>query len=158
MANNNNNTMQNTIATATATQKQSILAVSDSLKAFFNECRATFGAAGKSKEYVAATEKEIGDAMLEFVNLHRFEETVETVEQPMTDAEGNPMLDDKGEPIMESVETLVEVDRFKLEVDRTLALRATTSRANSNGAKLAAKEKELEELKALLASLQAKQG
>jgi len=49
------------------------------------------------------------------------------------------------------------VDLLDLEVKRTLALRGETVRANSATAKLEAKEKELEELKALYESLKAKQ-
>jgi len=142
--------------TATTAQKQSILAVSEECKAFFNDCRATFGCAGKSKDYVAATEKEVGDACLAFIEAHRFEEQVKEREVPMIDPEtGLAIVDETGEPLMELEEYLEEVDLFAFEVNRTLALRATTSRSTAT-VKLAAKEKELDELRALLATLQAK--
>jgi hypothetical protein len=71
-------------------------------------------------------------------------------------AENNRMLS-REEISDEGETTVVEYDALDLEVKRTLALRAAVTRANSANAKLEAKEKELEELKAMLAKLQAAQ-
>lgn len=107
-----------------------MIAVSAEFKAFVVDASATYGAASASKDYLEASQKEICDAMFAFVQGNRY--GVES------DDDGNDF----------------ETDEFALEVSRTLALRAATSRANSAGAKLAEKEKELNELKALLAKLQ----
>jgi hypothetical protein len=110
-------------------QLQKPVAVSDAAKQFITEQTETFGGVSASKEYMAATQKEVVDAMVAFVKLHRHER----------DEDGN-----------------ITGDAFALEMSRTLALRAATSRAASAAAKVAEKDAEIEQLRALLAQLQGK--
>jgi len=137
------------IATATVAKKQDMIAVSGDFKDFIVGCTEIFGASSASKDYMAATQKEICDAMHAFVEANRFSEV--EIEVQSRDGDGAPIFED-GEPVMEKV--LEKRDGFALEVNRTLALRAATSRANSASAKLAEKDKELQELRAMLAKLQ----
>ena len=111
-----------------------MIAVSETAKSFVKSMTVEFGGPSKTKEYMAMNEREAVDTLVAFAEANREGSKVET------DDEGN--------------ETIVPVDLLELEAKRTLALRAATSRANSATAKLEAKEKELEELKALLAKLQ----
>lgn len=135
-----NTTTETAPATETAKGiKQHVLAVSERCKAFFNDCRAAYSAPGKTKDDVPASEREIGDAILEFIDANRMQSRT-------------TLNEETGE------EETVEFDAFELEVKRTLAQRATTSRANSAAAKVAALEKEKAELQALLAKLTAKAG
>lgn len=120
--------------TTTTAKKQEMIAISSEFKSFVVEQTEKFGAASASKEYLAASQKEICDAMLEFVQANREQEVIES--------------DDEGNQITR------KVDGFALEVFRTLALRSATSRANSAASKLQEKEKELIELRAMLAKLQ----
>ena len=115
--------------------KQHVIAVSESVKNFFNDIRANYSAPGKSKDDVAASEREIGNAAVAFIEANRASTKIET--------------SDEGEEI------IVDVDLFDLEMRRELALRATTSRASAAADKIAAQEQELAELRALLEKLQA---
>jgi hypothetical protein len=114
--------------------KQDMIAVSATAKEFIVALCASYPEQpGKTKAH-DLTQREAVDAIISFVEVNREGCKVET------DDEGN--------------ENLVSVDLLDLEVKRTLALRAATVRANSAISKLEAKEKELEELKAILAKLQ----
>jgi hypothetical protein len=114
--------------------KQYMIAVSEEAKGFIvNLCSEYPDQPGKTSPH-DLTQREAVDAVIAFVEANRFKETIE--------------VNDEG------VESLSETDLLDLEVKRTLALRAATTRANSAAAKLAEKEKELEELKAMLAALQ----
>jgi hypothetical protein len=122
-------------------QKQNVVAVSESCKAFFAECGELYGAAGKTKDYVKASEREIGDAMVEFIAANRNQT------RAVMDDEGNPTFDDDGKPVT------VAFDAFELEVKRTLALRATTERVSSVKAENAKLAQQLADLRAELAAL-----
>ena len=146
--------MTTTPTTATTKKAQDMIAVSADFKDFIVEQTTIFGASSASKDYMAATQKEVCDAMLEFVKAHRITGK-EPVELETFDVDGQPIVDSEGNPVMETVER--DIDGFALEMSRTLALRAATSRANSASAKLAEKEKELQELREMLAKLQSVQ-
>lgn len=112
-----------------------MIAVSESAKSFVQKMTSTFGGPSKTKDYLSLSEREAVDSLVEFARANR--EGSQDVENPET-----------GE-----IET-IPLDLLALEVERTLAMRAATVRANTATAKLEAKEKELEELRALLAKLQ----
>jgi hypothetical protein len=114
--------------------KQNMIAVSEDAKTYVQAMSATFGGPSKTKDYLAMSEREAIDTLVAVA------ESVRKVERIESDDEGN--------------ETIVFVDLVALEADRTLALRAATSRANSAASKLEAKEKEIAELKAMLEKLQ----
>ena len=117
---------------------QNMIAISETAKQFIvNLCAAYPNQPGKSKDH-DLTQREALDTLVAFAENNREGSKVET------DDDGN--------------EIIVPVDLLDLEVRRTLALRAATVRANSATAKLEAKEKELAELRAMLAKLQAAQG
>lgn len=108
-----------------------MIAVSEYAKNFILGLCAEFpNQPGKGEKPYDLTQREAMDALVAFAEANR--ETIET------DEEGNETV----------------VDGLALECKRTLALRGATVRANTATAKLAEKEKELEELKALLAKLQ----
>jgi hypothetical protein len=114
--------------------QQNMIAVSATAKQFVIAlCGQYLDQPGKSKSH-DLTQREAVDALVAFAEVNREGVKEETNES--------------GETV------LVTVDLLDLEVKRTLALRAATVRANSATSKLEAKEKELEELKALLAKLQ----
>lgn len=118
--------MNTTTTTIESTKTQNIVAVSKTAKQFITDQAASFSAPSKSKEDLGASQREIVDAMHNFVEKHRYSEV-----------DG------------------VEVDGFEVEVMAVLALRGETVRANTASAKLEAAHKELEELRARLAQLQA---
>lgn len=114
---------------------QNMIAVSATAKEFVASLCAEFpDQPGKGDKPYDLTQREAVDALVEFAIANRMQEREET--------------NDEGESV------IVEFDALAHEVKRTLALRGATIRANSATAKLEAKEKELEELKALLAKLQ----
>ena len=78
---------------------------------------------------------------------------IEAVESLVEFAKANRMQT-REETTEDGHTRLVEFDGLALEVRRTLALRAATSRTNSAAAKLEEAKAELEELKAKLAKLQ----
>lgn len=113
--------------------KQNMIAVSTEAKQFIiNLCGQYLDQPGKSKSH-DLTQREAVDALVAFAEANREGIREETNEE--------------GETV------LVTVDLLDLEVKRTLALRAATTRANTAAAKLAEKEKELEALKAQIAAL-----
>jgi hypothetical protein len=116
-------------------QKQNMIAVSIEAKTFVQSLTTSFGGPSKTKEFLALSEREAVDALVEFAQANRY-----TVTDEVTD-EG------------EAYE--LTHDGLALEIDRTIALRAATVRANTATAKLAEKEQELAEMKALLAKYQA---
>jgi len=144
-------------------KKQNVVAVSPEFKQFLQDGTEKYSAPSKSREVMQATEKEISNAMLAFVETHRVQsEMVQAVEMVQeNDEQGNPLVDTDGNPVM--VETpsfdtdgnpvMVEIfhDLFDLEVSRELALRGSTVRANSKDNKIA-------ELEAQLAALLAAKG
>lgn len=111
-----------------------MIAVSETAKQFVQSMTGAFGGPSKTKDFMPMTEREAVDTLVAVA------ESVRKVEREETNEEGESVL--------------VEVDLLALEAKRTLALRAATTRANTATAKLEAKEKELEELRALLAKLQ----
>lgn len=144
--------MTTTNAPTTAAKKtQNVIAVSGDFKGFVKEQTEIFSAPSKSREVMAATEKEITNAMLAFVEANRIQvesrPVMETVigedgtetEVQTYDADGNPVFED------------VEIDGFALEVQRELALRGSITRTSSKDAKIA-------ELEAQLAALLAAKG
>jgi len=112
---------------------------SQEFKAFVTACRESYGAAGTTKEYKAISEREVSDSILAFIHANRMERI-------------NCLVDnDLGEEIEEMQET--GIDLFELEINRTLALRATQSRQNTATVKLASAQNEIESLKAQLAAM-----
>lgn len=113
---------------------QNMIAISQSAKQFIVDlCGQYLDQPGKSKSH-DLTQREAMDTLVAFAENNREGWKEET--------------DEAGETVH------VPIDLLDLEVKRTLALRAATVRANSATSKLEAKEKELEELRALLAKLQ----
>ena len=112
-----------------------MIATSDIAKLFITDEAASHSAPSKSKpEGMLASQREIVDALVRFVEANRYSQEVET--------------NDEGEEIV------IELDRFAETVQAVLAERMTTT-ATRNGAtvKLAKAEQELAELKAQLAAL-----
>jgi len=118
--------------------KQNMIAVSSTVKQFVKDCTADFGGPSKSKDFLAANEREILDAMVSFVEATRYQ--TETVEE----------TNDEGESILVNV----EIDRFGEAVQAVIAGRMDSVRVNTAAAKLKSVEAELAELKAKLASLE----
>ena len=112
---------------------------SQEFKAFITSCRESYGAAGTTKEYNAISEREVSDAILEFISANR----MERINCLVTDDDGNE--------IEEMQET--GIDLFELEINRTLALRTTQTRQNTATIKLASAQSEIEALKAQLAAM-----
>jgi hypothetical protein len=116
---------------------QNMIAISQTAKDFIVAlCACYLDQPGKTKSH-DLTQREAMDTLVAFAENNREGTKEETNED--------------GETV------LVAVDLLDLEVRRTLALRAATVRANSATSKLEAKEKELEELRAMLAKLQSAQ-
>jgi hypothetical protein len=133
------------------TNKQNMIAVSSTVKTFVKDCTADFGGPSKSKDFLAASEREILDGMVSYVEATRYQ--VREIEQPVMVEETN----DKGETVMvdsEEVETVeIEVDVFAEAVNQVIADRMDSVRVNTAGAKLKNALSELETLKAQLAAL-----
>jgi hypothetical protein len=136
----------------TTTTKQNMIAVSTVAKNFVKDTAASFGGPSKSKDYLLASEREVFDAMVSFVESTRY--VTRSVESPVmieeTNDEGETILVDSGE--VEIVN--VEADAFGEAIGEVLASRMDTVRVNTAGAKLKAAETELAELRAQLAALQ----
>ena len=142
-------------------KQNTAIVTSPEFKSFVQSCTETYSAPSKSRDDMAATEKEITNAMLAFVETHRIQpvmvQDVELIQDkgedgnPLFDADGNPVMiesplfDADNQPVMIEKET----DIFELEIKRELALRGSTVRTSS-------KEKKIAELEAQLAELQAK--
>jgi hypothetical protein len=146
-----------TTATATATAKtakQLVIAVSERVKTWVKDTAASFSAPSKSKDILAASEREVLDALVDFAEKYRYQQVPTTEEIVLN--EGTPeettetveMFDTDGAPITH------EVDFFGVELEAVMALRMETTRTNSSSAKIAEKENEIAELKAMIAALQ----
>jgi hypothetical protein len=133
----------------TTTTKQNMIAVSLACKTFVQDCTADFGGPSKSKPFLAASEREIVDGLVAFVEKTRYvtRQRIKQVEE--TDAEGNTRLFDCPLGTVEDY----EVDTFAEVMDEIIAGRLDTVRTNSASAKLKSAEAELAELRAKLAAL-----
>ena len=140
-----------TTPTATAAPKktQNVIAVSEAAKRFVGSLVNEFIAPSKSKpEGMQATEREVFDGMVDFVEAYRFE-LVPSTEIVEVDGEEHeiPSLDTDGQP------KFYKVDNFALVMGDILALRMETTRTNSSAVKISALETEREELLAMIAKL-----
>jgi hypothetical protein len=117
--------------------KQNMIAVSTTVKTFVKDCTADFGGPSKSKDFLAASEREILDAMTAFVEANRYQ--VREVEE--TNEEGETAL------------VSVEVDTFGEAVNQVISDRMDSVRVNTAAAKLKSAMSELETLRAQLAAL-----
>jgi hypothetical protein len=135
----------------TTTTKQNMIAVSITSKNFVQDSTKDFGGPSKTKEFLAASEREIVDGMVSFIEATRYvsrEEIRPVMVEEMNDA-GEIALVDSGE-----VETVtVEVDSFAETMAGILAARMDSVRVNTAGAKLKEAQDELAILKAQLAAL-----
>lgn len=124
--------------------KQNVVAVSLTAKTFISDSTSDFAAPSKSKESLNASEREIVDGLVRFVEKYRYE-TVEEFETEVNEETG------------ETVETgniiEIEVDHFEKIMGEVMAERMETTRANGSSVKLAALEAEAAELRAELARL-----
>lgn len=141
--------MQTTTPIVTTTV-QNMIAVSLSTKQFVSDEAASQFAPSKSKDSLVASQREVADAMVNFIASRRYELVTESqaVKVEETDDNGLTTLVDTGE--VEDV--IVEKDRFAEAIQAVLALRMDTVRANTSAAKITSMELELAELRALLAS------
>ena len=108
--------------------KQYVIAVSEELKNYFSMLREQYSAPGVTAESKNASEKEIGNALLEFVTANRYSVDPETGDT---------------------------TDLLELEIKRELALRAT--RSHSVKAELSKAEQTIADLEAKIAALEAAQ-
>ncbi len=140
--------MNTTTTTAAPKKTQNVIAVSESAKRFVSNLTGEFSAPSKSKDIMNASEREIFDAMVDFVEAFRFEQVQKTefveidgveTEVECFDTDGNPEF--------------VNQDNFAPVVGDILALRMETVRTNSSTAKITALEQERESLLAELAKL-----
>ncbi len=137
---------------AAKTAKQLVIAVSERVKTWVKDTAASFSAPSKSKESLDASEREVLDACIEFVETYRYQKVPKT--EQVTLNEGTP------EEVTETVEVyndgileMIEIDFFGIEIEKVMALRMETTRTNSSTAKLASAEAELAELRAQIAAL-----
>ena len=126
---------------------QNVVAMSTAAKTFFGDEAASFSALNKGGEVTQASQREIADAMVEFITATRYVKRETPVMVEETNEQGETILVDSGE-----VE-LVEVDAFGEVVESVLAGRLTTSRANSGTAKIKSLVEELAAMKAKFAAL-----
>lgn len=143
-----------TTATAAPKKTQNVIAVSESAKHFVASLASAFIAPSKSKpEGMQASEREVFDAMVDFVEAFRFEQVQKTefieidgvdTEVECFDTDGNPEY--------------VKQDNFTPVMNDILALRMETVRTNSSTAKIDALTKEREELLAEIAKLRGDRG
>lgn len=118
-------------------KKQNMVAVSEDSKGFIVAlCERFPDQPGKGDKPYDLTQREAVDAIVAFAETHGVVEVEET--------------NDQGETI------LVKVDHLAKEVQRTLALRGATVRANSATAALSEAQKELAEAERKMAELEAK--
>ena len=116
------------------TKKQNVVATSETAKQFITDESASHTAPNKGGDITSASNREIVDAMVQFVEAHRYQERTETSE--------------------DGLESVKEVDIFEETVMGVLAERLDAVRVNSATAKLASAEAQLAELRAQLAALQ----
>jgi hypothetical protein len=136
-----------TIAAPAKKQVQDIIAVTPIAKAFVRETTETFGAPSKSKDFMNATEKEVVDAMVQFIEKNRFAMEEQIV--PVMDENGVQKLDENGQP--EETIAEVEIDLFGRELQGIMKERMSFTRVNTATARIA-------ELEAQLAALLAAKG
>lgn len=144
-----------TTPTATAkTAKQLVIAVSDRVKTWTKDTAASYSAPSKSKDVLFASEREVMDALVNLVELHRYQQapTMEIV----TIGEGEETEEHEIQSVNPETGELVfhEVDLFEIEIEKVMAERMENTRTNSSTAKIAEKENEIAELKAMIAKLQ----
>jgi ribosomal protein L29 len=124
--------------------KQNVVAVSITAKTFIADSTADFFAPSKSKEKLNASEREIVDGLVRFVELYRYakEEQFETE------------VDEETGEVKETgniIET--EVDYFEKVMAEVMAERMENVRTNGTAVKLKNLEAEAAELRAELAKL-----
>ena len=129
--------------------KQNVVAVSLPAKTFISDSTADFSAPSKSKESLNASEREIVDGLVKFVEKFRYE-TVEEFATRFNEETGEH--EETGE--IESV----EVDHFALIMSEVMAERMETTRSNGSSIKIASLEAERAALLAELAALRGQQG
>ena len=78
-------------------KKQNMIAVSSTVKTFVQDCTADFGGPSKSKEFMAASEREIADGLVKFVETNRY--------QTESDEEGNQIERDLFAEVMNQIIT-----------------------------------------------------
>jgi hypothetical protein len=124
--------------------KQNVVAVSLTAKTFISDSTSDFVAPSKSKEALNASEREIVDGLVRFVEKYRY---------AMQDFEKQVLNDETGE--MEGTGEIeeIEVDQFEEIMQEVMAERMETTRTNGNVIKLKAAEDELAALRAELAKL-----
>lgn len=74
-----------------------MIAVSSTVKTFVQDCTADFGGPSKSKEFMAASEREIADGLVKFVETNRY--------QTESDEEGNQIERDLFAEVMNQIIT-----------------------------------------------------
>lgn len=124
--------------------KQNVVAVSLTAKQFIKDSTFDFSAPSKSKEVLNASEREVVDGLVKFIEKFRYE-TVEEFETVLNDETGE--MEETGN-ILE-----VEVDHFAIVMAEVMAERMETTRANGSTAKITALEAEAAALRAELAVL-----
>jgi hypothetical protein len=151
---NRMDTTTTTATTAAPKKTQNVIAVSEAAKRFVGMLVGEFIAPSKSKpEGMQATEREVFDAMVDFVEAYRHEtvRTTEIVKEDDNDPESPEyeieVFDGEGNPVFH------KVDNFALVMGDILALRMETTRTNSSTAKISSLEAEKAELLALIAQL-----
>src|SRR6476660_3893013 len=124
--------------------KQNVVAVSLTAKTFIADSTADFAAPSKSKESLNASEREIVDGLVKFVEKFRYS-TEEQFEQVLNEETGE--MEETGN-ILE-----IEIDHFAEVMAEVMAERMETTRANGSSIKLKALEEEAAALRAELAKL-----
>ena len=124
--------------------KQNVVAVSLTAKTFIADSTADFVAPSKSKEALNASEREIVDGLVRFVEKFRYE-TIEEFVQALNEETGE--MEETGE-IAE-----IEVDHFEKIMAEVMAERMETTRSNGSTVKIASLEAERAALLAELAAL-----
>ncbi len=124
--------------------KQNVVAVSLTAKTFISDSTSDFVAPSKSKEALNASEREIVDGLVRFVEKYRYAMQDFYIQAP------NP---ETGEMENTSETEEIEVDQFEEIMAEVMAERMETTRTNGNVVKLKAAEDELVALRAELARL-----
>jgi hypothetical protein len=124
--------------------KQNVVAVSLTAKTFISDSTSDFIAPSKSKEALNASEREIVDGLVRFVEKFRYE-TIEEFKQALNEETGE--MEETGE-----IEE-IEVDHFAEIMAEVMAERMEISRSNGSTVKIKALEDERAALLAELALL-----
>lgn len=135
--------------TTTTKAKQNMIAVSTTAKQFVQDCTADFGGPSKSKDFLAASEREIVDGLVEFVTRNRYAVASRPVMIEETSEEGETRLVPCPTGAVESY----EVDTFEGVMGELIAARMDTVRTNSTASALKGAQDELAKLRAELAAL-----